>query len=262
VVNAYQKTIDHALAPGFFAEIERQNSRQFDERIVLINNTEDRVRAHGLASQRLADGEISAFHDVGDLLPNALDRTGLTFDDLGRIPFYSDHVLAAVFVTDAPYLLHWDAEIALAEPSNWIDPSVELLARRPDVFLASPSQRVRERSLFVDEDDEFLFDYGFSDQVFLVRTGELQQAIYNETCPASLRYPTSHIIPIVEQRLDSYMRNHARPRALFKAATYSHDGVVWYWPSTAGEAFRFARNRIVSRTLKLQPFVKSPRWKV
>jgi hypothetical protein len=262
VVNTYQKTLDHVFAPGFFDELVRQNERDFDDRILLINNVDDRGRAHELANQRIKEGQISAFLDVPDLLPRAFESTGLQASDLGRLPHYSDHVLVAPFATDAEYLLYWDEGVTLARAVNWVDRSAELLANRPDVFVVSPRQDGRDRSRPISETSEFRFNYGFSDQLFLARTDDLRHPIYKETCPVSLRYPISHVSPVVEQRLDSYMRNHSLCRAFFKDALYLHQGTRWYLPSSVPEATRFVIGRAATVVFTLQPIFRSPRWKI
>lgn len=262
VINTYESTVSRVLRRSFFSERASENLRIFDETILLINNVQNRQKADQAAQDLVTWGEISSFFHVSDLLSHALQQIGLQPEDLGRIPHYSDCVLVAPFTTDAKFLLYWDAEVTLVTPTEWVERSIALLNRQSDVFVASPIPSRREYSRYVGETKDFHFDYGFSDQLFLVRTEDLRKTIYREKCPASLRYPLSHVGSVAEQRLDSYMRNHSLVRALFKDATYLHEGTKWYWPTTGTETARFIKNRAVSRLLKLQPFTMSPRWKI
>ena len=75
------------------------------------------------------------------------------------------------------------------------------------------------------ETDDFHIGTGFSDQCYLVRTEEFRQRIYNETHPASARYP-KYGGELFEKRVDSWMQNHGHLRATYKHGHYIHKN----WP--------------------------------
>ena len=116
----------------------------------------------------------------------------------------------------------------MLEPHDWITPSIQRLAEQPDALIANPLWSpdrfplAKIRAENADEDANFFTGYGFSDQLFLARTADLQKPIYNHTHPLSLRYPLSHIAPIFEQRVDGYMRRAKKRRLTYKHAGYSH----------------------------------------
>jgi hypothetical protein len=266
VVNTFERNLATVLAPGFFPQIERQNSRRFGERILLINNVDDRERAAALARHRIDEGEITAVHFVDEQLPTALEAVDLSPADLGRPPYchFSDYLFAAPFVANSPYLLYWDGDVRMDNPVDWVGPALDLLRTCPRVFSASArpcwwSER-RELTLHVGKD--FAFGYGFSDQMFLARTAELRQPIYNHSAPACFAHPTSHVCQLFEQRVNSYMRRHRRFRAVHLASRYEHQGRRWYWPTNPRDGLLFIRNRLVSRALKLQPIRSNPAWKL
>ena len=64
--------------------------------------------------------------------------------------------------------------------------------------------------------------FGFSDQCFLVRSKDFKASIYNESNPASERYP-EHGGETFEKRVDSWMRNHNYQRLTFKHGYYLHE---------------------------------------
>lgn len=262
IVNTFQRTFEKVLTPDYFASIQSQNQYPFDNVVLLINNVDDPEIVHARADELVAAGTVSAYFDVSDVLPRALRALHLTEKDLGSSPHFSDHLLVEPFVVTTDYYVHWDADVNLEHPSNWIAPSVALLESEQRVFVASPQQHIRERCQWAKKTDEFLFDYTFSDQLFLTRTKQMLEPIYSEWCPASLRFPLAHETTVVEQHLESHIRNQRLWHAFFTGATFTHEGVKWYWPKGPRQAIKFVRNRIFSRILRYQPFTQNPRWKI
>jgi len=264
VINTFERTIDRVLTPGFFPGIEQQNRHHFAERILLINNVEDPVGARIRAQRILDAGEVTSVHFVASHVDDVLVALGLTKANLGRLLHFSDCALVAPFVTHSSYLLYWDADLSLEFPVDWVRSGIELLGSEPDVFCATarPEWWDPSKELTVGTRSGFALGYGFSDQMFLVRADELRQPIYHERCPASARYPLSHVSPIFEQRLDSYMRHHCRYRAVYLESLFRHEGHGYYWPESIPEGLRFVRNRLISRALKTWPYGSDPAWRI
>jgi len=264
VVSTFERTRDAVLTPGFFSTIEKDNCRTFDEKILLINNVENQDSAAAGATRLLESGEITSFHFVAGHLDSVLSAAGLRLSDLQPMIHYSDHDLVGPFLVRSPYMLHWDADVVMREPANWVDEGCDLLACRDDVLVvnACGPNWTTKSELTVGALGPFSLSYGFSDQLWLVRSEDFRRPIYNYSAPASARYPSSHVCRIFEERVDSYMRRTRRLRATHLETPYAHDGVHWYWPRNAGEGVRFAYKRLVSRSLKLNPIRFSPAWKV
>lgn len=230
VVNVWERTYRRALKPGFFPDIEEQNQRALNK-ILLINNVADTDEVERLADNLIAKGEIQAYHLVAEHLPRALELTGLTLYDLGRIPHYSTPVLVAVTLPGNDWLLYWDAEIQLKTPNNWINPAIDLMKQDNRVLFSNPNwARYDLDKEILEVCNKFVLGYGFSDQCFLVRRSDLAKPIYNVWCPASLRYPLSCIAPVFEQRIDAFARLHMRLRATYIDAIYEH-------PDNEGESY-------------------------
>ena len=265
VINTFERTYRDVLKPGHFVDIEAQNRFSFASKIALINNVHDRKDALMRAQDLVQAGEINAFHFVDEHLDHALAVTGLTREHLGgRIRHYSDFPLVAVTMDGAPWLLHWDAEVHLRNPINWIEPAVELMEDDPRVLVANPNwKRPTLEHETLETSGEFALGYGFTDQLFLVRRAELACPIYKRFCPASLRYPLAHIGPIFEQRVDAYMRSERRLRATHKMVVYVHPGNEGdpYPTATTIERLRLFRNRVLLRALRNIP-ISNPRWRV
>ncbi|MEE8143075.1 MAG: hypothetical protein V3T77_08245 [Planctomycetota bacterium] len=252
VINCFARTCERVLAPGFFARIEEQNQYPLARRILLINNVEDEAEALCRAASLVSQGEVDAYYLVREHLEAAFEATGLKAKDLGRIPQYSDGSLAAVTLPGSPWLLHWDAEVELQQPVNWIGPALRLMERDPRIMVANPawSESGLERET-IEESGDFALGYGFSDQLYLVRRRELAAPVYQERCPASLRYPLAHIALTFEARVDAYMRTHGRLRATYKKGSYLHPETRHSYPRARfWERWKRRRYRRLIRNLE------------
>jgi hypothetical protein len=234
VVNCYERTYRDVLAPGFFSGLEGQNAVSFEGRVALVNNVADRDDARRRAEALLEAGEITALHFVEEWIDAALRVVGLAPADLGRGRRYSEHLLVAVTLPGAPWVLHWDAEVRLRERVDWTTPSIDLMEREPRVLVANPNDwhhpagRV-ERTL--ERRNGFALGFGFSDQLFLARRADLARPIYGERCIATARNPLAHFAYIFEMRIDAYMRHHGLLRASHLDSAYLHP------PESAGGSY-------------------------
>jgi hypothetical protein len=253
VVNCFERSYREVLAPGFFPLIVSHNQFAFARRVALINNVTDPADACRRADELLAADEIDAWRFVADLLPAALARTGLTERDLGKLKHWSDCPLAAITMAGSPWLCYWDADVRLAEPVDWITPTIALMDRDPRLLVGSPAHDMLdlEREA-VERVPGFALGYGFSDQCFLARRHALAKPIYGHCCLAGARYPTAHLANIFEQRLDAHMRVNHRLRAVALEAVYVHPPTVDdpYPAVTLAEKLRRRRNQWICRWLR------------
>lgn len=259
ILTCFERTYRKVLAPGFAAGVAAQNLGRFRRTVVVVNNVADRGAVEVLAAARRAAGEINTFHFVADRVDEAYRQCGLSRRRLGRLHYYSDHLLvAATLPTDAEYLLHWDADIRLEPSADWITPSVELMNRDPQIFTANPwwgSDSISRETLV--EAGPFAVGYGFSDQVFLVRRAEISGPIYRHFSLASLRYPLAHIGRTFENRIDSYMRCRRRLRATYRPAVYRHPDAASDTGAVAATAFERTKRRLQHVALRLA--IRCPR---
>lgn len=257
VVNCFERTYREVLRAGFFEKILAQNRFRFARRVVLINNVADESAAVRLAQARLDSGELDEMHQVSDRLPQALRRTGLALRDLGAGAPHSIPSLVAVTLDGAPWVVHWDAEIRLPEPHNWISEGLDAMALDPRVLVAAPRwDSPKLEPEVVHRDRAFDLCFGFSDHVYLGRRAELGRPIYSERCVVRRRYPLAHRGYTFEARLDAYMRHHNRFRALHRAARYVHDDSAagaTYPELTPVERARLLANRALIAGVRASP---------
>lgn len=269
LVNTYERTFRDVLSPGFFPRIEEQNRMRFSERIVVINNVLSPADARARAEDLVGCGEIDRFVFVSEVLEEALRITGMSRDDLGRFPQFVDWGLVTVSCARSPWLLHWDAEVSMEKPGNWVGPAIERMTANDSLFVANPDfhpEAVRggiRKGLYAVEGD-FALGYGFSDQVFLARTERLARPIYRETCLASLRFPLAHMVSSFEMRIDAYMRNHRLFRAIYLPAVYRHppetEGSAYPGEMTAMDRLRKTRNEYLHRKLRSRNVSRVLEW--
>ena len=245
-ITCWERTYRRVLDPGFVAGIAEMSADPFDERVVVVNNVDDERDAVDRANALVQSGEISRYRLVSQDLDRALAITGLTRRSLDPIPHYTDHLLVAAVGDGPEYLCHWDADVRLLEPADWVTPSLAYLEEHPEALSAMPAWSHAESldAERVATVGPFDLGYGFSDHVFLVRRSRIARPVYRYVAPASWWFPTSHLAPIFEQRIDAYMRRHRLHRAVYRAATYFHDGPML---AQAGGGWRRAKRK--ARTL-------------
>jgi hypothetical protein len=266
VVNTFERTYRRALSPGAVEAIAQANRHPFARRVALINNVADRAHAAHLAQQLADAGEIDEFRFVDEHVGGALDLVGLTEDQLQPLLHYSDAPLVAATMPGSPWMLYWDPEARLEQPTDWVGPALELMRRDPRVMVANPSWEAPdanglrpgvEREAIATRDG-FALGAGFSDQVFLAARSSLAAPIYDQRCIARIAYPAAHKAHVFEARVDAHMRHHAHLRATSLSATYASSAAgaegSSYPPRGPAETVRFVRNALALRALALVPW--------
>jgi hypothetical protein len=264
ILNVYEATYRAAFAAGYVQGIVAENRFAFRRVVMIINNVANRGAVRALAEEMVAAGTIDLYVFVDEQIEQALRGAGLTKGDLGSIPQYSDWALVAMFVPGAaPWICHWDVETHLREPMDWISPSIRLMEEDERIAVANPNWEkasLDAETLFRKEG--FAIGYGFSDQIFLCRRAEFARPIYRDFAPISLRYPFSHLSPIFEQRVDSYMRTHGRLRATYVGAQYVHPNEgTRYPPRKAWPSVKKFLVRAALAGMRAVP-MDDPRWKI
>jgi hypothetical protein len=265
VINTFERTYRRALAPGAIAKVAEENRFAFARRTVLVNNVGDRDDASALAQQLLDNGEIDEVHFVDECLERALALTGLTRMKLEPLLHYSDAPLVAATLAGSEWLLYWDADAHLLEPSDWLTPALELMRRDARVLVANPSWEAPTadgRRAGVEREaltlaDGFALGVGFSDQAFLARRAELAAPIYAQRCISLIAYPAAHKAAVFEARVAAHMRHHGRLRATSLDAAYAiadDDGGSSYPPRGALETLRYVRNGLALRAIAASPW--------
>jgi hypothetical protein len=263
-VNCYERTYREVLSPGFFERVAREHAHPFERHTAIVNNVADRADAEARARALADAGELHAWYFVEDHIEEALERTGMTADALGRSPHFTDWGLVLVSVPGPDWLVHCDPEVRMLEAHDWITPSLELMESDPRVMIANPrwyAPTPRHDTLArttLERVGRFALGLGFSDQLFLGRRSQLAAPIYRQRCLASRRYPMANVALSFEARLDAWMRHHERLRANFLDATYAHpDEIGGAYPSRSPrEKLTGLYNRALLATVRSLPLKK------
>ena len=251
VINCFERSYRDVLAPGFFHRVEQQNRRRFERRTALVNNVSDRADAQARADVLLSTREIDRVVFVADRIGHAVERTQVRAADLS---WHLDWALVAVTLDGPDWVLHWDADVRLSRPVDWVGPALQLMARDPRVLVANPNWEIANLAAFTSEEaGDFGLGHGFSDQVFLARREEMGAPIYGQRCIARWRYPYPDSF---EARVDAHLRHAGRLRATFRGAIYEHPVAMGTsWPRrTVRQRVRAARNHYAIRLLAALPW--------
>jgi hypothetical protein len=262
VINCFERTYRDVLAPGTFARVQYEACFEFARRTVLVNNVDDRSDAEERSRELLRAGEADEVIFVADHLDAALAQTGLTRTDLGKVPYFTDWALVAVTLPGPDWMVHCDADLRMAQRADWITPSIALMERDARVICANPRWPGESwKRETIERSGDFALGMGFSDQVFLVRRSELGKPIYGERSLASRRFPVAHLGHIFEARIDAYQRRHARLRATYLPALWTHRSEmgVSYPRRSLRETAGYAKNRAITRALRATPPRLRPR---
>lgn len=269
VVNTYERTYRSVLSPGYFPRLVSANRRDFDEVVALVNNVDDESDARSRAEALVTRGEITRYAFVADHIAFALERSGLSPRSLRRHPYLLDYGLVMPHVCESEWLVGWDAETELETDTNWVDPSIELLQQNPRLFHASlawPGFHAGDghEAEAVGAIGDYSINWGFSDQLFLLRREELIGSIYRRFAPIAAARHAPHPTTF-EYRVEAYQRAVRRPRATLATLRYKTNfvpgGVLGRVGSTRYEYERMRwLYRLEYYVLKHLPAGYGPRW--
>ena len=252
VTNVYQRTYQSTLVPGRLEQMISAHQMHFAERLLVINNVQDRAHATELAQDAVRRRALDRFVFVEDELSTALDRCGLRLQDLGQLRHFTDWALVELCAASTDYLLHEDAEVDLVRPGAWVAPALARMTAAPELLIANPSwtlarERVLEES-FVRE-SQYAIGYGVSDQVFLVRRTVLARPVYGHRHWASYRYPMAEIGPLFEAWVDTFMRRNTLLRLTDLRVVYQHigEGMSHHTSGSLGQIARRRAAAIIGR---------------
>jgi len=198
----------------------------FNKKVLYINNVNKPLEVERHAEKLINHQIIDKFIHVNHHAKEALDFFQITKEELGKGYYYSIAELVSIYLTNTKYLLHFSSD-AIPEKnisSDWLTSGINLLEKNNaiKVFNLTWDRKYKEaKKESTQEDQDFYYGYGFSDQMYLVRTSDFRAPIYSEFNEASKRYP-SYGGELFEKRVDSWMRNNSCLRATYKHGSYLH----------------------------------------
>ena len=213
----------HILEGEWLRLLVDRNAYPFSEKILMINNVKNCSVVSKHAERAIQQGWLTKYVIVEEHAAEALDFFSVSRESLGVGYPYSIAELTGLFLCRSDFLLHFAGDCMPATASDWVPKAVQLMSQDPHIKVCN--LRGGEQYDLVYETDDFRVGHGFSDQCYLVRTEEFRRRIYNESHPASARYP-KYGGELFEKRVDSWMQNHGHLRATYKHGHYIHKN----WP--------------------------------
>lgn len=189
--------------------IERMVERSgfnFAKRTLFINNVNNPGKVSSHAQKLVRAGVLTDFHVVAEHEAAALDFFGLSKEALTSGFVYSVAELVGIYLCRTDFLLHFSGDSCPAARTTWIDAALQKFSGDERVKVANLAWNhnyAEAAAEAFDEDDNFYVGYGFSDQMYLVRTADFRSpSVYHETNPASARYP-DYGGELFEKRVDA-----------------------------------------------------------
>lgn len=197
------------------------------KRVLYINNVKNEQRVIKAANQLISKGVIDRWILVEDYAEQALSYFNLSKEKLGVGYYYSIAELVSIYLCDTKYLLHFsgDATVLKGAAQDWLAQGIKILEDNQHVAvfnLAWTNELESIRTESENEDKNFFYGYGFSDQMYLIRVADYKQKIYEYYNVASERYP-KFAGELFEKRVDSWMRESQLLRATYKHGNYLHE---------------------------------------
>jgi hypothetical protein len=198
----------------------------FDEKIIYINNVNDLDSVKRAADQLVSQHIISKYIVVSQHADEALDFFSLSKEKLGKGYYYSIAELVSIYLTKSKYLLHFsgDSIVAPLTRKSWLADGINTLESNNQIKVFNlvwnkKYKDARKDSKF--EDSTNFYGNGFSDQMYLIRTADFKDCIYEYYHPDSEVYPV-YGGELFEKRVYSWLRHHNYLRATYKHGSYIH----------------------------------------
>jgi len=222
----WEKDYEIILKSGRIQNMIARCHYPFEQKKLFINNVSDLAKVQRLADKLISKSVIDQYVVVDHFAKEALDFFELSKESLGRGYYYSIAELVSIYLCTTKYLLHFSGDSIPMRNSNsqWLYILLKKLDSNPIISVANLlwNQKTQEAiQESIEHDSQFCIGYGFSDQMYLIRTDEFRRPIFNEHNEKSNHYP-SYGGELFEKRVHSYMLNHERLRATYLESSYKH----------------------------------------
>lgn len=206
---------------------------------LIITNVLNPIRVAACAERLVQRKIIDRYHFADDHADEALKALGVSRESTKIGYYYSIADYVSIYQCHTKYLLQFkgDSWVAKDAPRAWLAEGLQILQTHPQVKVFNLIWNFNEaeaRAESFASDDRVYFGFGFSDQMYLVRSADFKAPIYGESNPESERYPL-YGGQLFEKRVDSWMRNHRFWRATSRHGSYLHKNFPRsYWQRKLG----------------------------
>jgi hypothetical protein len=211
------------LDPDYLCVSQIENHQfPFIERLLIINNVSDLEEVKEAAQMRVEEGILTRYAIADE---KYLSLFGLKRNDFTEWQFYNALApLSAIAEAKGDYLLYLTGDVRLDKPVKWIPQALCRMEKNPVYKVANLTWNERydeaKRESYRSDWSFYIAKQGFSDQMFLVKSGDFRAPIYGEVRFDSAHYPRGDVF---EKRVFSYMKNHGWERITFRRGSYTHE---------------------------------------
>lgn len=237
----YEKDWRQILLDPDFLRIKKIENHcfPFAERLLIINNVEDVELVKGIATRLIEEGILTRFIVTSEISNQVFSFFRLNASDFSSSryahiwPEVTDEwlfynalaPLAAIYACQSDYLLYCTGDVWLDRKADWINSAIELMENNSQYKVANLTwnnayEEAKNESHGSIENDFYVSNAGFSDQLFLVKTDDFRQPIYNEIRGDAMHFPRGDTF---EKRVFSHMKNCEWRRLIFRFGSYIHD---------------------------------------
>lgn len=216
------------------------NCFPFAERLLIINNVNDRAQVRAVAEQKVQEGVLTRYLFASDIADEMLSffklqRTDFRMgSDAGLytgvnpdwIYYNALGPLTSIYTATSDYLLYLTGDVRLDSPVRWIARSMRLMEKNPKIGVANlvwnHNTKEAKRESYKTTWNYYFANQGFSDQMFLINRRRFAAPIYGEIRPDSHHYPRGDVF---EKRVFSFLKNRNLERITYRRGSYIHENV-------------------------------------
>ncbi len=222
---------------GFTSKINNINFI-FNEKILLITNILNKNIIKKYIINLINNKYIDKYFFCDEIKDIILNYFSINESSFNGGLWYSIGPLTAIFYCKSDYLVYNTADsICQKNTYNWVGEGIKLLNSNKQIKVISPVWNLEydnaknDQSFYEQEfkiltndidDKNWTYDFGFSDQCFLIKVEDFKKQIYNEINNLSEMFYPKHAGDSFEKRVSSYLKNNHFYRAVSQKTTYFH----------------------------------------
>ena len=202
--SCYEKSYKHLLENGILNHyLSLFPDTDFQEKNVIINNVKNKDNVKKL---------FKNFQDINFIFSERepeiiLSSFNLSLGDISKGLYYSIQHFTGIYHTSCDYLFHISEDCGIDNlNSKFIEESIAMLESNEKYIIAMPRWCKDDNAIerMQSDKDSFAIQYGFTDQIYIIKTRKFKEDIYHYSHPASARYPV-YGGECFEKRIDSFM---------------------------------------------------------
>lgn len=195
----------------------------FEHRVVIVNRVRNRSHVESLARDLVKKRVIDEVVFAEDYSQEIIESFAIDLKLMGNFD-YSRCQLVGIRNAETDYIVHFtgDSMPVRCENFDWITSGVSKIEADSRFITVTASWTATDEDLRMGAvyiDDDWMGEYGFSDNCYLIPVRQFRSQIYSETNIASRRFPPHAGF---EKQVDAYMRNNDLLRIVSRRARYIH----------------------------------------